>query len=167
MRELLVYAFPTELGWVAIAGSDGKISRMDLPNPTREAAVQAVNEGNTAEFVETEHDFSGEAERIAAYFAGERVQFQCEFDLGSAGEFDRAVWAAACEIPYGEIVSYGDLAARIGKPLAARAVGSALGRNRIPVIIPCHRILRSDGGLGGFGCGLHWKTRLLELEGAR
>lgn len=161
---MFVYAFETKLGWVAIAGPEGKIARMNLPVPTRQAAVEAVMEGNKPEFVETEHDFSGEAERIAAYLAGERVQFQCELDVPHSGNFDRRVWAAAREIPYGDVITYGELAAQIGKPGAARAVGQALGRNPIPVIVPCHRILRANGELGGFGCGLHWKVKLLELE---
>jgi len=161
---MMYYVFETNIGWAAIAGSDGRIARMNLPMPTREAAVRAVHEGMSAEFVECEHDFSGEAERIAAYFAGEQVRFRCELDLGKAGDFDRSVWAACAEIPYGEVDSYGGIAERIGKPGAARAVGQALGRNPIPVIIPCHRVLRADGHLGGFGCGLDWKVRLLGIE---
>ena len=161
---MFIYAFETGLGWVAIAGPEGKISRMNLPMPSRQAALDAVQEGNEREFVETEHDFSGEAGRIAAYFAGERVQFQCELDLPRAGDFDRRVWAATQEIPYGEVEAYGSIAERIGRPLAARAVGQALGRNPVPVLVPCHRVLRKSGELGGFGCGLDWKVKLLDLE---
>jgi methylated-DNA-[protein]-cysteine S-methyltransferase len=163
---MFIYAFETKLGWVAIAGPEGKISRMNLPMPSRQAAVESIQEGNKREFVETDRDFSGEAERIAAYFAGERVQFQCELDVPHAGDFDRRVWAAAREIPYGEVETYGSIAERIGRPLAARAVGQALGRNPVPVLVPCHRVLRRSGGLGGFGCGLEWKAKLLDLEKA-
>lgn len=137
---------------------------MILPMPTRQAALEALQEGNKQVFVETDRDFSGEAERIARYFAGEWVQFQCEVDVPRAGDFDRRVWAAAQEIPYGDVESYGSIAERIGRPLAARAVGQALGRNPVPVLIPCHRVLRKSGKLGGFGCGLDWKVKLLDLE---
>ena len=156
--------FQTKMGWVGIAGSDGKLSDLELPRPTREEAESALKEGIEGTLVESEHDFSGLAERIAAYLEGKRVQFECELDVSHAGSFDRRVWAAAREIPYGEMETYGGLAARIGCPRGGRAVGQALGRNRIPLIIPCHRILRSNGGLGGFGCGLDWKRRLLDLE---
>ena len=159
------YVFPTKMGWVGIAGMDGKISDLELPRPTREEAESAIKEGIEGTLVESEHDFSGESEKIAAHFAGKRVEFECEVDLSGSGSFDRRVWAAAREIGYGELETYGELAARIGCPRGARAVGQALGRNRIPLIIPCHRIVRSSGALGGFGCGLGWKRRLLELEG--
>ena len=159
------FVFQTEMGWVGIAGSDGKMSDLELPRPTRQEAESAVKEGIEGTLVESEHDFSGEAERIAAYFAGKRVEFDCEPDLSHASSFDRRVWAAAREIGYGEMDTYGGLAARIGCFRGARAVGQALGRNRVPLIIPCHRILRSGGALGGFGCGLEWKRRLLSLEG--
>lgn len=152
------------MGWAGIVGSDGKISDLRLPKPTREEARSAIQEGIEGPLVETEHDFSGAAERIAAYFAGERVELECKLDVSDAGSFDRRVWEAAGEIGYGQLETYAGLAARIGCPRGARAVGQALGRNRIPLIIPCHRIVRSDGGLGGFGCGLDWKRRLLEWE---
>jgi O-6-methylguanine DNA methyltransferase len=163
---MFIYAFETKFGWVAIAGPEGKISRMNLPMASKQAAVESIREGNKQEFVEIEHDFSGEAVRIAAYFAGERVQFQCELDIPQAGDFDRRVWAATREICYGEAETYGSIAERIGRPLAARAVGQALGRNPVPVLVPCHRVLRKSGELGGFGCGLEWKAKLLDLEKA-
>jgi len=166
-KNLIFHVFPTEMGWVGIAGREDWIGMLVLPKPSRDAAIEALGEGNHGPLVESEHDFSGCAEEIAAYFAGERVQFDCELDLGDAGEFDRRVWSAAREIGFGETRSYGWLAVRIGKPHAPRAVGQALGRNPIPVIVPCHRIVRANGDLGGFGAGLDWKIRLLELEHAR
>jgi len=156
--------FKTKMGWVGIAGTDGRISDLELPKPSHDEAESALKEGIEGTLVESEHDFSGAAEQIAAYFAGERVEFDCEVDISHAGAFDQRVWAAAKAIGYGERETYGGLAARIGCPGGARAVGQALGRNRIPLVIPCHRILRSDGALGGFGCGLGWKKRLLGIE---
>lgn len=162
--EGICYVFDTEMGWAGIAGSERFIRRLVLPQSSRQAAIEALREGNALRLVEQEHDFSGQAGRIAAYFAGERVEFECDLDLCKAGDFDRRVWAATQEIPYGEVESYRWIAARIGQPRAARAVGRALGRNPIPVIVPCHRVIHADGALGGFGCGPEWKIRLLELE---
>ena len=74
------------------------------------------------------------------------------------------MWEATARIPYGQLRSYGWIANEIGRPRAARAVGNALGSNRLPIIIPCHRVVSYDGSLGGFSGGLHWKEELLELE---
>ena len=158
------YVFESELGWVGIAGANGRICRLVLPRSSRRETAAFLNEGKARGLVESKHDFSGQADRLAAYFAGKRVDFDCEPDTTGASPFDVRVWGAAREIGYGEVRSYGWLAARIGQPGAARAVGQALGRNPVPVIVPCHRVIRSDGGIGGFGAGLAWKIRLLGME---
>ena len=100
------------------------------------------------------------------YFSGIPVSFaDIPLDLAEATPFQRSVWEAARAIPWGKTISYRGLAEQIGKPNAARAVGQALGRNPIPILIPCHRILAGDGCLGGFSAGLDWKRHLLALEG--
>lgn len=86
-------------------------------------------------------------------------------DLSGGTPFQRKVWGALRQIPYGQTRSYAWVAQRIGKPKAARAVGAACGANPIPVIIPCHRVVASDGSLGGYTAGLAWKKKLLRLEG--
>ena len=101
--------------------------------------------------------------QLDAYFAGELRRF----DLPLAPEgtpFQREVWSALTAIPYGETVSYGELARRLGRPAASRAVGAANGQNPIPIVIPCHRVIGADGSLTGFGGGLAIKRRLLDLE---
>jgi O-6-methylguanine DNA methyltransferase len=103
---------------------------------------------------------------ITAYFAGEPVDFTCVIRLDGVADFHRQVYEAARRIPYGHTISYGGLAAMAGSPKAARAVGQAMARNPIGIVIPCHRVIAADGGLGGFGPGLDVKRRLLELEGA-
>ena len=105
-----------------------------------------------------------EAERqLLAYFAGRLRQF--ELPLSPAGTpFQQQVWAALREIPYGETCSYGALAARIGKPGAARAVGMANHANPLPILLPCHRVIGADGSLTGYGGGLEKKRCLLALE---
>lgn len=104
------------------------------------------------------------ARQLTEYFAGERRGF--DLPLAPAGtDFQRAVWAALAAIPYGEVRSYRDIARAIGRPAAVRAVGAANGRNPLPIVVPCHRVVGSDGSLTGFAGGLDIKRRLLHLEG--
>lgn len=103
---------------------------------------------------------------LLAYFNGNQVQFVFPLDLEGYSNFQTSVWETAQSIPYGELRSYGWIADQIEKPNSARAVGQALGQNPLPIIIPCHRVVRADGTLGGFSGGLHWKSKLIRLEGA-
>src|SRR5262245_9510822 len=103
-------------------------------------------------------------EEIAEYLAGERVFFSVPVDLSGTPPFQRRVLEAARRIPFGEARPYAWIAERIGHPHAVRAVGTALGRNPVPLIVPCHRVWRSDGGLGGYLFGAELKRRLAELE---
>lgn len=107
--------------------------------------------------------FADVIEQLEEYFAGRRRDFELELALAGT-PFQRGVWSALREIPYGETISYGDLAERIGRPSAARAVGMANGRNPIGIIVPCHRVVGSTGDLTGYGGGLDRKRRLLDLE---
>ncbi len=101
--------------------------------------------------------------QVLEYFKGRRTRF--ELELAPAGTpFQQAVWKELLRIPHGTTCSYGELAKRLGKPGASRAVGSANGRNPICLIIPCHRVIASDGGLGGFAFGVELKSRLLKME---
>ena len=101
---------------------------------------------------------------LREYFAGRRKSFASRCDIDRLPAFTQAVLRLAAKIPYGEVRSYQWLARKLGKPKAARAVGSALARNPIPIIIPCHRIVRRDGAIGNFLLGSGWKKRLLDLE---
>ncbi len=101
--------------------------------------------------------------QLDEYFAGERTAFEVPLRLEGT-EFQRRVWDALCRIPYGETISYGELARRVGNPKASRAVGLANGRNPVAIIVPCHRVIAADGTLGGYGGGLGRKTVLLDLE---
>lgn len=108
---------------------------------------------------------AGAAEQLREYFAGRRREF--ELELAPYGtEFQLRVWQALCEIPYGALRSYGDVAHAVGQPGASRAVGQAVGSNPIPIVIPCHRVIASDGTIGGYSGGLAIKHRLLAIEGA-
>lgn len=113
-----------------------------------------------------ERTAAGAARQIAEYLCGERRSFDLGLDLEEMPPFRRRVLEELARIPYGETVSYGELAERCGRPAAARAVGNAVGRNPAPVVLPCHRVIRSDGSPGAYGGGRERKQRLLRLEGA-
>lgn len=103
--------------------------------------------------------------QLDEYFTGKRKTF--DLPLSPTGtDFQRLVWMTLATIPYGNTISYAQLAARVGKPTAMRAVGSANGRNPLPIVLPCHRVIGADGSLTGFGGGLPTKQFLLKLEGA-
>ncbi len=116
-------------------------------------------------WVRDEEAFSDAVAQIEAYFAGERVGFDVALRPDGTS-FQRRVWDALSEIPYGETCSYGEIARRIGQPGAARAVGIATGRNPIPIIVPCHRVIGANGTLTGYAGGLETKRALLDLEQA-
>ena len=101
--------------------------------------------------------------QLEAYFKGDRTTFDLEMTIQGTA-FQKKVWQELVKIPYGETISYGELARRIGNPKASRAVGMANGKNPIPIIIPCHRVIGKNGSLTGFGGGIDVKKKLLELE---
>jgi methylated-DNA-[protein]-cysteine S-methyltransferase len=101
--------------------------------------------------------------QLTAFFKGELLKFDIEMDLKGTA-FQQKVWKELATVPYGKTISYGELAKRIGNPRASRAVGMANGKNPIPIIIPCHRVIGKDGSLTGFGGGLEVKKALLDLE---
>jgi methylated-DNA-[protein]-cysteine S-methyltransferase len=104
--------------------------------------------------------------QVNSYFAGERHDFELPLDWSLISGFNRQVLRElASGVPYGTVVGYGDLAGRVGQPRSAQAVGVAMGANPLPVVVPCHRVVESDGGIGGFGGGLETKRKLLALEG--
>ena len=103
-------------------------------------------------------------EELAEYLAGDRTFFSVPVDLSRVPEFERAALEIASQIPYGEVRSYKWIAERLGEPDAARAVGGAMAANPVPLIVPCHRVVKTDGGLGGYSFGLIQKEALLNLE---
>jgi len=103
--------------------------------------------------------------QLAAWFAGERTGFDLPLDLQAGTSFQQEVWQALRAIPHGGTTSYAEIARRLGRPAAARAVGAAVGRNPVSIVVPCHRVLGSGGSLTGYAGGLERKTALLKLEG--
>ena len=104
--------------------------------------------------------------QLRDYFAGQRARFDLPLDLQGGTAFQQSVWQALLAIPAGGTTSYGDISQRIGRPSAVRAVGAAVGRNPVSIVVPCHRVLGRDGSLTGYAGGLERKSALLELEGA-
>ena len=130
----------------------------------------AIDVRNNAKQVVTAKDASAQAilfktkKQLEQYFAGKRTSFDVALDLVGT-EFQVRAWRALCRIPFGKTISYGQQASNIKNPKAFRAVGSANGKNPIPIIVPCHRVVASDGSLGGYSLGLKMKIQLLALEG--
>ena len=156
----------TKFGWVGLIGSDAGLAFLTLPKSSRKTALSEMNEF-APDAVEETTAFGDLLNRLQRYFNGEKMLFTDRLDLSGATTFQRAVWDATFSIPYGETRTYAWVAQQIGKPRALRAVGRALGRNPFPIIVPCHRVISSNGNLGGFSGGLALKKQLLELEGAR
>lgn len=119
--------------------------------------------GPQKDWVKDEKPFREVTQQLRAYFRGELKEFDLRLEMEGT-EFQRSVWRELQRIPYGETISYLELAKRIGNPKAVRAVGLANGQNPIPIIVPCHRVIGSDGSLTGFGGGMENKRKLLELE---
>jgi methylated-DNA-[protein]-cysteine S-methyltransferase len=155
----------TALGWVGVMWSPSGLRAVTLPYTDREEALGEVLSLGARE--EASDGALGDLpERLSRYARGEPVAFPDALDFSAATPFQRAVWEATREIPFGETRSYGWLAARVGRPQAARAVGQAMAGNRWALIVPCHRVVGSNGRMTGYGGGLDMKERLLLLEGA-
>lgn len=153
-RTVIVIDSP--IGPLTLVGDDDALTELHLPNSTR-TPERTPSEDRLPKPI------AAAVEQLAQYFAGDRTEF--DLPLAPTGtEFQVTVWSALQEIPYGETISYGELASRIGNPKASRAVGLANGRNPIAIIIPCHRVIGADGSLTGYGGGLPTKVKLLELE---
>ncbi len=160
------YIFEIKKGWIALAGRDGKLMRSTLPQPTREEAMECIEAGLNAGSIENPNAFGDIPDKFTRYFNGEKVDFSdIEVDLGRPGEFLEAAQRAAMTIPYGTLVTYKELARMAGRERAARAAGTAMAKNPLSIIVPCHRVVAAGGAIGGFGPGLEWKRDLLRLEG--
>ncbi len=158
--------FKTDLGWVGLLVSQMGIVKLTLPQANEQAALTALSLSDGAIRVSFER-FDELVSRIRDYYRGKPVAFDDMLDVISGTAFQRMVWSICRGIPYGQTRSYGWIAKQMGKPGASRAVGNALGKNPLPIIIPCHRVLAADGDIGGFSGGLDMKKQLLRLESAK
>jgi len=146
----------TPIGDLLLAGDDGALSLIGFPQG------RMRHEPDPA-WIYNDKPFATASRQLTEYFAGERRQFDLPLVL-TGTEFQLQVLEELQRIPYGTTASYGDIATRIGRPKAVRAVGAANGRNPLPIVVPCHRVIGSNGSLTGFGGGLNTKQALLRLE---
>jgi len=155
----------TSFGVFALVVHGDRLVGTFLPDQQRVVLTQIRERFPDA--VETQRGLPQFCRQVSAYFNGKAVKFNAKLDLSGMPPFRQAVLNACLRVPFGKTASYGDLARAAGSPGAARAVGGAMAHNPLPLIIPCHRILRSDGSIGGFSSprGIKVKQRLLRLEG--
>jgi O-6-methylguanine DNA methyltransferase len=171
METLHSTAFNSPIGPLFLAASDRGLVALEFdarlpgqqtirPNPR-----DLRTENNTVKFVESADALRPYVQELKEYFAGQRREFSFPLDLRGT-DFQIACWRALLKIPYGETRTYADIARSVGSPQGFRAVGMANNRNPIAIVVPCHRVIASDGTLCGYGGGLDLKRKLLELEGA-
>jgi len=144
------------VGALLLAGDEGGLRFISFADKKRAVKPQR-------DWTEATKPFAEVIRQLRAYFRGELKEFDVKLNMKGT-EFQMLVWKSLLEIPYGETTSYGALAKQIGKPDAVRAVGLANGSNPIPIIVPCHRVIGSNGSLTGYGGGLPIKEKLLALE---
>jgi methylated-DNA-[protein]-cysteine S-methyltransferase len=163
-----LYVFPTGLGWMAMAYSPCGLARLVFGYDSARAARAALDRsGDTVSRGPPPAWVARLARKLAAYAEGRKVSFSsARLDLTGLTPFQRRVLAACRHIPRGSVVTYRQLAEAVGSPRAARAVGQCMAKNKFPLIVPCHRVVGSQGQLGGFSApqGLAMKRRLLALE---
>ena len=165
------HVFPSNLGWMAMAWTVNGLARFTFGHPSAAAAIASLEadaEWTTARTDTLPKWVANLADRLASYAAGDKAQFDdVPLDLSPLTAFQRRVVAKCRKIGRGKTRSYGELAAAVGAPGAARAVGSVMAKNRFPIIIPCHRVVGAGQSLGGFSApdGLDMKRRMLALEG--
>jgi methylated-DNA-[protein]-cysteine S-methyltransferase len=163
--------FDTAIGRCALVWRGGLVIGAALPETSDERARLSLGRRFPGTVEAEPPPFAAEAiARVSQHLAGDRTDLDdIPLDLGAGSDFERSVWETARLIPCGEVRSYGDIAREIGAPKAAQAVGVALGRNPVPIIVPCHRVLAAEGRSGGFSApgGIATKFRILEIEGAK
>jgi len=148
--------FDTPIGELLLAGEDGALAMIGFPKGS-------MRRDPESDWIYNEKPLAEARRQLQEYFDGERKAFDLPLRLNGT-EFQVSVLEALQNIPYGETVSYGEIAKRIGRPKAMRAVGAANGRNPIPIVVPCHRVIGSSGDMTGFGGGIDTKEALLRLE---
>ncbi len=154
IRNQIVVTSP--VGKLRLIASDKGLVAIDVQN------VRVVSDQEAS--ASAQKILSSTKKQLEQYFAGKRTNFDIPLDLEGT-DFQQQAWRALCRIPYGKTISYGQQAKNIKKPKAFRAVGSSNGKNPIPIIVPCHRVVAGDGSLGGYSLGLKMKKQLLALEG--
>jgi methylated-DNA-[protein]-cysteine S-methyltransferase len=168
-EELLDVAYATvdsPFGPLLAASTPRGLVRLAFPEESEDEVLERLAKRLSPRVLHAPGRFDLLARQLEEYFSGSRHAFETELDWTLIGPFGRRVLGVAAAIPYGSVLSYQEVAGEAGSPRGSRAAGNALGSNPIPIVIPCHRVLRTGGNLGGYGGGLDRKRWLLELEGA-
>ena len=158
--------FDSPVGRLLLAATPRGLVRITFPVETPETVLEQLAESVSPRILESPAKLDDVRRELDRYFEGELHDFDVPLDWQLTRGFYRKVLRATARIPYGQTRSYSEMAKHAGSPRAVRATGTALGSNPLPIIVPCHRVLRSGGALGGYGGGLDVKQALLELEGA-
>jgi methylated-DNA-[protein]-cysteine S-methyltransferase len=153
-------------GTLLVASTKRGLVRVAFPEEDVDSVLERIARRLSPRIVEARAALDPVRRELEEYFAGSRQEFGVTVDWSLIGRFGRRVLRVTSEIPYGGVLSYAEVAAEAGSPRGSRAAGNALGANPIPIVIPCHRVLRTGGALGGYGGGLDRKRWLLDLEGA-
>jgi methylated-DNA-[protein]-cysteine S-methyltransferase len=154
----------TPIGTLLVAATDRGLCQISF-DPDR--GLDELSEAAGRRVLRVPRRVKDVRRELDEYFEGRRTEFDLPLDVSRVPEFQRVVLHELALVPYGEVTTYGALAARVGKPRAARAVGGAMNRNPIPIVLPCHRVIGASGSLTGYGGGLDRKRALLKLEGAQ
>ena len=164
MRKLYYTCFPSPVDTLGVVATDLGVCRLDLK--VEPSAFRGVLEQRYRCSVrEDNRRFTEIRDALDGYFRGTVTEFPGKIDFVEGTEFQRRVWRTLLTIPYGQVRSYAWVARQIGQPKAVRAVGQANGRNPVAIIVPCHRVIRNDGTIGGYGSGIDVKQALLKREG--
>ena len=158
--------FKARWGWMGVAESEKGLVAIVLPQNSKAAVAADLRAHAPATFEESSSARLRRArQQLREYLAGRRTAFDLPLDLSQGTRFQQRVWKQLQSVPYGRLLSYGDLACRVGGREHARAIGGAVGANPLPIVVPCHRIVGHDASIGGFSGGLPAKRKLLALEG--
>jgi methylated-DNA-[protein]-cysteine S-methyltransferase len=166
LAEISYAALDSPFGPLLAASTAGGLVRLAFPEEGIDPVLEGLAQRLSPRIVEAAKPLEPVRRELDDYFSGHRRAFELALDWSLIGPFGQKVLHATAAIPYGGVLTYTEVAAEAGSPRGSRAAGNALGSNPIPIVIPCHRVLRAGGGLGGYAGGLERKRYLLELEGA-
>ena len=164
LLDVAVAGLDSPLGPLVLAATPRGLARVAYADAGEDAVLEELAERISPRLLRAPRRLDGARRELDEYFAGHRRHFDLPLDLSAVGPFGRRVLDAAAALGFGQTATYAQIAERAGSPRGARAAGNALGRNPIPIVVPCHRILHSTGGLGGYTGGLARKRFLLALE---
>lgn len=157
--------FKARLGYMGIVKTLLGLHTVILPKAGSEEVMRQLKKSFQSNLVKDDKSLKNIKNKFLDYFSEKPVRFDEALDLSDATDFEKRVWSLVCTIPRGQVHSYDFVAKGVGEPSAKRAVGQALARNRLPIVIPCHRVVQKSGDIGGFSFGVDMKRKLLRIEG--